>query len=135
MRIVGSILVVAVSLSLGCSGQSGDRLEVTGEVTFAGNPLPNGSISFVSIDSGTSAGASLEDGTFRIPLSRGPEPGSYRVEIVSYQGTGEMSEDPDTGEPAETLRQVVPGRYNEQSELVVQISSSDDNEFEFALTP
>ena len=75
-----------------------------------------------------------ENGEFTIPEDRGPSPGTYNVEIRSYQPTGEKAADPDfPGKMEELTRNVVPKRYNDATTLQEEIKAEGPNRFEFTL--
>jgi len=127
------LLFLALAGVAGCGGGT-ERVPVEGTVTLKGKPLEQGSVTFLSTSSGSSAGARIESGRFDIPRQRGPSPGVYRVEIVAYQETGRKIPDPDRpGEMMDEAVQLVPERYNSESELQVDLSKDGPNQFEFAL--
>ena len=121
-------------LLVGCGGNDG-RLPLSGTVTLNGQALASGSIVFVPLGGGPATGGSIEGGKFQIPAARGPVAGNYRVEIVSYESTGEMLDDPDLpGQKVEQRRQIIPDRYNKQSELSLQVTAETAKNAEFPLT-
>ncbi len=82
----------------GCGG--GDPLQrqaVSGTVTFKGQPLDKGTITFLPADSQSKAqpgGATVANGQFSLPAAQGLAPGKYRVQISSPVG----GEEPAAGE-------------------------------------
>lgn len=58
---------------------------LTGEVTFKGKPLPEGSISLVPEGKGTGAVGMIKDGQFSITQKYGVLSGQYSVTILSEQ--------------------------------------------------
>lgn len=121
-------------LFAGCGDEDG-RLSLTGTVTLDQQPLASGSIVFIPIGGGPSTGCSIENGKFQIPAERGPAEGNYRVEIVSYKSTGEMIDDPDLpGLKVEQKRQILPDRYNKESELSLQVNAETAENAQFTLT-
>ena len=102
---MGILIAATMVFSAGCGGPSyeGDeRAAVSGKVTFAGNPLPYGTISFTSAGEGRMASGLIENGSYSIPEELGPNLGMYKVEIEGYaaapvEGDGEL----DTGEGEE----------------------------------
>ncbi len=78
-------LCLLVSTLVGC-GSGTNELEVTGEVTINGKPLPEGSITFVapSGDSQTGGGV-IKDGKFIAIVA----PGKKKVLIVGHEVAGE----------------------------------------------
>ena len=56
------------------------------------------------------------------------------VKLDHVQPTGEKFPDPDRpGKMIDQLKPVIPERYNSSSELKVDVSASEENQFEFAL--
>ena len=84
---IASPLLVSLTI-LGCGGQAKKRLLVSGKVTLDGQSLPNGAIAFEPTEAGPSAGATIVDGAYSIAETRGPGVGKYRVQINSFQPTG-----------------------------------------------
>ena len=116
------------------NGDGINRVEVSGTVTLDGQPLSEGSIVFQPIAEGPSAGGSIRDGRFTIERAGGPGPGKYRVEILAYQSTGRQIPDADfPGKMTDELRQVIPKRYNTDTELLVNVSADGDNHFPLKL--
>jgi hypothetical protein len=60
---------------------------LTGEVTFNGKPLPEGSISIVPEGNGAGAVGIIKDGRFSITQKYGVQSGLYSVTILSEQTT------------------------------------------------
>lgn len=132
----GSCLSLLV-LALGCGGNSGpQRAAVSGTITFDGQPLSRGTITFVPAVEGTAASGEIENGQFSIPADKGPSPGKCRVEVVSFQETGKkvpgISDDA-SGMTAET-KQVIPEQFNTKSTLEENVDENGDNVFELSLT-
>jgi hypothetical protein len=70
------------------SGCSSPYRALTGEVTFNGKPLPEGSISLVPEEkNGAGAVAIIKDGRFSITQKYGVQSGRYSVTILSEQTT------------------------------------------------
>jgi hypothetical protein len=129
------VLAVAV---IGC-GEGRDNLPrepISGKVTVDGQPLDEGTISFVSADGkGPPAGGKIENGEYSIPRRDGPVPGDHRVYIFSPKPTGQKVKD--NSEP-NVLRDVraetLPSRYNAKTELKADIKAGGSNTFDFQLT-
>jgi hypothetical protein len=121
----------------GCGG-SGDglpRQEVIGKVTLDGQPIENGMITFDPIDgSPHAASAVIQNGEYRIEREDGPLPGKHRVSVWAQRTTGKTFKDPDDPERViEERVEVVPVRYNLQSELYSEIQKDGANDFPFEL--
>ena len=103
-------------------------------VTLDGQPLTEGAVSFQPIAQGPSAGGTIRDGRFTIERAAGPSPGEYRVEILAYQLTGRQVPDSDfPGKMTDELKQVIPDRYNTDTELTVNVSAEKENHFNWEL--
>ena len=117
-----------------CGGDRLARLPVSGTVTLDGQPLASGAVTLHPLGDGVSAGGPIEAGTFAIAEAKGPTAGSYRVEIVAYEDTGQFTDDPDLpGQKIETQEQILPPRYNRDSELTIEVQPDTANQFTFEL--
>lgn len=127
------LIATFVLLLVGC-GRNGDRLAIQGNVTLDGQPLPQGQIVFLpqTGTQGPSAGSSIEDGAYSVPASKGTFPGIFRVEITAERKTGRKIHGP-LGETVDQVMNYIPARYNQMSELSVDVQTDGDNEFSFAL--
>jgi hypothetical protein len=121
----GGLLAWAACLALGmcwiagCGGpryQGEPRGAIEGTVSLDGQPVDGGTIDFMPVEpDGRVASALISGGRYEIPEERGPTPGKYRVEISWNKPLGPLNEDnPDAPQPSE---QVVPAKYNRNSEL------------------
>jgi len=130
-----SFLAAAVLLLAAGCGESGiERVEVSGTVTLDGKRVERGSVLLIPLKDGPTAGTTFADGEFRIAQSDGPSPGPYRVEITAFRGTGEMVPDSDFPDKMEERQeQYIPPRYNDDSELEVQVSAEGENRWDFKL--
>jgi hypothetical protein len=123
-----------LAVASGCGGGNLNREAVSGAVTLDGEPLPQGTIRFLPTAEGQSAGGKITAGKFTISQAEGPAPGVYRIEIVSYQSTGNQIPDPDSpGATKEELKQMIPAIYNRNSTLTETIVAGKENEFSFDL--
>ncbi|MDZ7618886.1 MAG: hypothetical protein U1E05_17920 [Patescibacteria group bacterium] len=113
----------------GCSAD-GERLAVEGLVTLDGRPLELGAIAFVPMEgeAANSSVATVRNGAFQVPASRGLPPGSFRVHIQAFQPTGRTVDDP--GFAREELDLI---QFNETN-LEVTVVAGAANRFEFPLT-
>lgn len=98
-----------------------------------GEPVEQGMILFSPLGEGPSAGGDIEQGQYRIEADRGPSPGSYRVEIRAYRGTGRTVHDAASGTTEETKVSIIPPRYNNNSQLQVEITPEATNQHDFEL--
>ncbi|UUO04943.1 hypothetical protein M4951_16305 [Blastopirellula sp. J2-11] len=106
--LLGWTVFTCLAYSLGCTSQPGNvkpRYEISGNVTFAGQPVPQGTI-FLMPDpqkgnTGPGSTGIIRNGEFRIPAQRGVVGGAYVVSITGFAAPTGMSseEDPMIGDP------------------------------------
>ena len=112
------------------------RAAVSGKITLDGKPLSQGTISFVPLAEGVAASGEITNGQFSIPAEKGPSPGNCRIEVLSFQETGEkvagISDDA-SGMTAAT-KQVIPKEFNTDSTLEESVDCEGENIFELTLT-
>ena len=118
----------------GCSANGPERVAVHGSVVLDAEPLSQGSITFIPEGEGTAASGEILDGQYEIPRERGPSPGRCRVEVPSYQETGEMVPGTAEGGMVAEVAQVIPAAYNMQSNLEVELQPGIVNECDFELS-
>ncbi|QDS92433.1 hypothetical protein FF011L_11760 [Roseimaritima multifibrata] len=129
MKISGtfSVLCAVVLLFVGCTGNS-DRPElglVTGVVTVGGEPVESLLVTFVPDEGRPSSGVTDALGQYEleyIGASMGAKLGHHQVRITTL----------DIGEPNRPTRELVPSKFNVQTELTAEVEA-DDNRFDFAL--
>jgi hypothetical protein len=130
IRIAGAYLFMAmVGMTLcGCSESQPagpERSPVSGTITFAGKPVPFGTISFIPPEgSGLPvSGAEIQDGQYNCSKNGGVPLGKHRVEINGWstppteQGAADLA--------APTQAPLIPKKYNTQSELTLSVDSSN----------
>ena len=107
-------IIALVLLVAGC-GRGPAIGELSGRVTLDGSPLAEGAMRFEPADGkGSTAGGSIQDGRYTARMMAN----GYRVQISSADMT------PPPGLPAGeffTGRERIPVRYNEQTELTVEV--------------
>lgn len=126
----------ALIVLVGCGGAARDRAAVSGQVTFDGQPLANGQVVFEPRGQGRMAIAQLVDGRYAIAAERGPTAGEYIVRITASRTTGEKASGgpTSTGELRDVHEQFLPAKYNDASELKIQIDpAAGDVEQDFEL--
>ena len=97
-RVASMAAAVAVCFSLaGCFGGGGppqknvsDRVPVSGKVTFDGEPIEAGTVTYMNIETGNSAVCEIDGGYYESESDLGANPGKNTVMIV-----GKPSEDGD----------------------------------------
>jgi hypothetical protein len=133
---------VAFTLTVlsGCGYGSSDRVPVQGKVTFDGQPVDNGIISFIPEGgSGGKSGhpqvnADIVGGNYKLESGKGPMPGKYRVEILWKKKTGRQVPTPgDETALMDETQQVLPPQYNTQSTLTADIEAKSNTK-DFPLT-
>jgi len=129
------LLVLLTTLVAGC-GDS-DRHSVKGNVTVDSAPVENGYVYFSPLPGtkGPTAGAKITDGTYIVDASKGLFEGNYRVEIKVWRESDKVSEDFATGETTRGLVQVLPPKFNSQSDLTMELSPSKEESYDFHLKP
>jgi hypothetical protein len=107
----------------GCGhGDPFERTPIEGVVTLDGREVDGGIITFAPVSQGAAATGPIVAGRFRLPQSEGPSPGPYRVEVYCVKPTGRKV--PDSDNPKVLIDEqanMIPPRYNVQSELKVEI--------------
>jgi hypothetical protein len=120
----------------GCSGSkySGDkRYPLAGEVTFEGQPIDLGSITFTPEgDKGRTSGGVITDGKYTVPEENGANAGTYRVQISWLKKTGRQLKDPESGEMYDERREALPDKLHKNSEMTVEVPLPD-NRHDFQL--
>lgn len=127
-NVAGFLLFVALAAG-GCGGPR-DRAILVGSVTLDGQPLADGTISFIPLSKTPSSGTVIQKGSYRAAVT----PGSYRVEIVATRmvapnQSGGTSRTP----PEPVFESIIPARYNTASTLVQDVRL-DSTRADFALT-
>ncbi len=94
-RSLFSVAALALALTLfalpGCSNNGKTQLQ--GEVTYGGQPVALGTITFTPKAEGYRAVQTITDGKFDIPEKYGVQPGEYNVTVEGYVKAPE--DDPD----------------------------------------
>jgi hypothetical protein len=136
-RVLLFLFAAAVVVAVGCSG-SGDRLEVSGNVKLMGEPIEDGVIQFAPHDKtlGSSNGAQIRKGEYKIPRGQGLKPGKYRVTITSGDPNVSLAPVTDDAAPGPSKRNPlaidrIPEDWNLKSNHDVDITSSGPNKFDF----
>jgi len=109
------------------------RFPLTGKVTYDGQPVDWGSISFLP-KSGEQrvSGGLIENGTYTVTEEQGANAGQHRVEIHWQKLTGKKYRDPDSGEMLDARQEALPPRFHAESELSADVSAKQTT-FDFDL--
>ncbi|WP_437188206.1 hypothetical protein SH668x_001637 [Planctomicrobium sp. SH668] len=119
----------------GCGGGNDNRASISGSVTFNGEPVEEGSITFIA-EKGPSTGGAISNGTYSIPSENGPMLGNNTVHISWNKKTGKQIEagsPTPAGTKIDERKEAIPDKYNKKSELKVDIKSGANKE-DFTLT-
>ncbi|HEX3150404.1 MAG TPA: hypothetical protein VHR66_20165 [Gemmataceae bacterium] len=124
-RFVGFCLTVVAIVATGCQGGSTSTL--TGTVTVDGQPLKDGAVRFIPLDpsKGGTAGAVIKDGTFtcQVPV------GEMRVEFNGAKVVGKRKAYDTPDSPmVDIVEELLPAKYNTQSELKITIKGGSQKE-------
>lgn len=120
------VFVIALFAFVGCAKEVSkpkDRARVAGKVTFGGQPLPAGTVTFKSANSPLSTPASISQGgvysTDRAPLGKN----TVSIDTSSIQ----------YGNPAAYVR--IPAKYNDPSTsgFTVDVHPGNNDDVNFAL--
>jgi len=128
---LGLFLLVA-GLIVGCGKSEEKRYGVSGTVKYKGEPIKYGTINFRA-DNGATAGAEIKDGKYDMPAVGGLPEGNYRV-AVTYPDPKIPAPRADLP-PGESgpVREMLPAKYNAQTELTAQIKAQSTNDVSFDL--
>jgi hypothetical protein len=130
MRFVATVWLVPLLGICGCGGGSGP-IEISGTVTYAGEPIEKGNIGFTPADGqGPSAAALIEDGQYSVSIMPGPK--LVRIEGLKVIGQKLFRESDPSSPMVDVVEHIVPARYNENSGLTREITR-DTRTFDFDL--
>jgi hypothetical protein len=138
---VSSMSRLSLSIALllttpGCNGGH-ERAAVTGKVTFDGQPVKTGQIVFEPAGSGRLGIAQIADGVYSMPHQQGPSAGKYIVRITANRPTGQKRNAGSRGENQssyDVVEQFIPARYNDRSELEIEIGGEPEIKRDFDLS-
>ena len=121
-RAMSYALVAAAGLALAGCGASDGGVEVSGAVTFQGQPVPAGEIVFTpkSGDQPSAAGK-IEQGKFKCQVPPGPS----IVRITAYRQVPGKFDTSNPGESNPVVEMYIPPEYNSSSQLEVTVDSSN----------
>jgi hypothetical protein len=129
------LAITLLTVVQGCNSRQ-ERASVSGKVTFDGQPLSNGQIVFEPMGAGRLGIAQIADGAYTMPAQQGPSPGKYLVRITANRPTGEKvsagGRAADAA-PVDVVEQFIPPRYNDRSELNVEIGAEGEVVRDFEL--
>lgn len=127
------LLISSVFLGLtfaGCgSTESGpERVIVTGNVTFDGKPVSQGEIWFIPAAGreAPQAGAIIKEGQYRVENKGGVPIGVCQVKITADRPKEDVKIVADGGPEEIPTTQYLPARFNDKTELTIDIQSSSE---------
>ncbi|MBI3464124.1 MAG: hypothetical protein HY000_13865 [Planctomycetes bacterium] len=125
-------MFAALAAMLGCAAE--EQAEVRGKVTLDGQPVEEGTISFIPStgSQNQAAWAPIKGGEFVIDGSQGLATGVSRVEIRALRRTGRILPTSMPGEPEYEMQDYIPQRYNSASQLKAEIKPGP-NQVDFEL--
>lgn len=78
-------------------------------------------------NSGSTSGASIQDGSYHVPAKKGPAVGANRIEIRASRKTGrKLSARPPLNDKEDEIVEAIPACYNEKSTLVEEIKPGEN---------
>jgi len=127
VRLRNSTWVVGILFCLGC--HSGPRLyDVSGIVTFDGKPVDEGEMILVAADNSVAPDVGkIEGGEFHFKAKAGKKKVQIRASR-KVPGQGPMGEN-------FVYDSYIPHRYNDETTLEAEVSTTSDNHFRFELQP
>ena len=124
--VLGAIACTFAFLLTGCGG---DGVRVSGRVTFDGNPIPEGTITFIAPEDASHQGqvqAAIVNGDFVIESSQSLRPGTYQVAVRATRSAGQVPPEPGSTETVERIEQYIPVNFNSRTELSAEIPADVD---------
>jgi len=129
--------IMLVEVMTGCSRQEysgAKRFPLSGKVTFDGEPIDVGSISFLPPDGGDQrvSGGYILNGEYSVPEAQGANAGKHRVEIRWQKLTGKKTRDRASEELTEQRAEGLSPKYHKDSILTADVSPTQTR-FDFDL--
>jgi len=119
------------------TGCGSGRFPVTGEVTFDGKPVEQGTISLEPVDrQGPTSGGKIVNGKYRLEGDAAPLPGKKTVRISAARKTGRKipaGSLAKKGEMVEEIERYIPDIYNKKTTLTCEVGGQGTNQIDFHL--
>ena len=129
--ITGLSLVVVAALS-GCGRDGPAKVEVSGQISYAGEAVANGEIMFYPINGtkGPVSGAPIEYGKYRVTNKGGVPLGEHRVVIRGFRPSPPPTEKELMNKEYAGRRrdQYIPSRYSDQTRSELRVTIGTDRE-------
>ncbi len=120
----------------GCSKREysgAQRFPLSGKVTYEGQPIDMGSISFLPQGGDQRvSGGYIMGGEYSVPEAQGANAGKHRIEIRWQKLTGKKIRDPHSEDVTEQRAEGLPAKYHRDSELTADVSAKQTT-FDFDL--
>ena len=119
----------ALVLLAGCGAN--DTSQVSGTVLVDGQPLANGTIQFYPLDGkGRTGGGGIKDGKYEVVAGVG----EMKVVINGTKVVGKIKQyDTNDSPTVDDVRELLPEKYNKQSELKAALKSGANTDVNFDL--
>lgn len=129
--VFGFLSSIAIfSCFVGCGPES-NVAKISGKISVGGKPAEKGSISFVPVSGiGPTAGTEIKDGKYTSEAAIGEC--KVEVRIPKVVGKKKLYDTPDSPEQ-EIMEEVLPAKFNEATELRVEIKKGENTK-DFDLT-
>src|SRR5262245_8382688 len=125
-----AVLIVFAALAAGCS--SSTTAAVQGKVSYGGEPIDVGTITFIpKSEGGIKTGGLIDNGAYSVEAKVGPAPGTHLVEIRWARPTGKKSKN-EFCEEIQIRQEGLREKYHNQSTLTAEIKAGK-NVIDFAL--
>ncbi len=131
-----SVLIGLLLLGAGCGGGTdSNRVSVSGQVTLDEQPLANGVITFLPSDGkGPSASAKIENGEYETEIDPGPKNVSIQATEAAAEPTDSAARgDSHGGGGSASPKQLIPAKYNTNTELKYEVQASGNDDVNFDL--
>jgi hypothetical protein len=123
-------------VAAGCGGseyEGARRFPLSGKVSFNGEPVDVGSISFIPLQKdGRVSGGTIADGAYSVEEAQGANAGKHRIEIHWQKRTGKKIKVPWSDEEDEERAEGLPAEFNTDSTLTAEVSANQAT-FDFDL--
>jgi hypothetical protein len=119
-RFVLASLAVGFLIAVpGCGSKGPGVIKVTGQVTFDGAPLPEGTITFKRAGDQKAFSGEIKNGAYEVPC----EEGDMVVEISASRDVPGKFDTSNPGEKAPLREQYIPAKYSTASSLSAKVDS------------
>ncbi|MFQ3593798.1 MAG: hypothetical protein SNJ82_11525 [Gemmataceae bacterium] len=114
-------------LIISCSPPPRLIVKIQGNITYDGEPVEVGIISFLPIEGkGVSGGGPITKGKYYVDPDVRLLPGTYRVEIRWPKPTGEINKEAGYGQSPIVVAEAIPEKYNKESILTAEVEAGEN---------